>query len=219
MSSAAQLIGLSPFVWSKFIPAVVGILVALFVATFLLLVVVLTLVQKLTGIIGSPTLSTSSSHSRKGKHVLVTGGSSGIGLEVARIYLNQGCRVTIVARNKAKLAEAQEDLKKFYKYPSKFEDNFLAISLDVGSDEATVKNGLAPAINKFGDVDILVNSAGTSVAGTFESLDSKEFERMYRINVLGSIYPTRVVLPAMKQKKQGKIIFVSSQVAQVTTSS
>jgi 3-dehydrosphinganine reductase len=149
------------------------------------------------------------------KHVMVTGGSSGIGLEVARIYLRRGYKVTIIARNEKKLVAAMEDLKNDVANQKSTADHLQYISCDVGSTEENVKNSLAPAIKKFGDVEILVNSAGTSIAAPFDELDSKEFERMYRVNVLGSVFPTRVVLPAMKERKNGKIIFVTSQVAQV----
>jgi NAD(P)-dependent dehydrogenase (short-subunit alcohol dehydrogenase family) len=154
------------------------------------------------------------------RHVLVTGGSSGIGLEVARLYIIKGFKVTIVARNKQKLEEARHELartlKDVFREPSvRVEDRIMAISCDVGSNEAEVQKAFQPAISKFGDVDILVNSAGTSIAGEFDELDSKEFERMLHINVLGSVYPTRVVVPAMKKNNMGRIVFVSSQVAQV----
>lgn len=217
MIDALQLLGVQPLVWSRLIPAVLGILIVLFVVVFVLIVVVLSLVQKLTQVLtGRPS---NKRVEAKGQHVLVTGGSSGIGLEVARIYLKKGYRVTIVARNLGKLVEAKEDLKKTYSKPDQFDEYFQYVSLDLGSNEETVKAGLASPIAKFGDVEIIVNCAGTSVAGTFESLDPKEFEKMYRINVLGSIFPTRLVIPSMKEKKRGTIIFVSSQVAQVTLSS
>ena len=65
----------------------------------------------------------------------------------------------------------------------------------------------------------LLSTTGTSIAGEFDALDSTEFERMLRVNVLGSVYPTRAVVGGMKAHSQGRgggrIIFVSSQVAQV----
>jgi 3-dehydrosphinganine reductase len=62
---------------------------------------------------------------------------------------------------------------------------------------------------------VLINCAGTSVAGAFEELPVEAFERMMVVNYLGSVYPTRVVLPAMKERRSGAIVFVSSQAGQV----
>jgi hypothetical protein len=59
---------------------------------------------------------------------------------------------------------------------------------------------------------VLINCAGTSIAGEFDSIDSAEFSRMININVLGSIFPTRAVVAEMKARKSGRIVFVSSQV-------
>ena len=150
-----------------------------------------------------------------GQHVLVTGGSSGIGLEVARLYLGLGAKVTIVARNKQKLEEAKQDLLATPNSAADAKDRLMIISCDCGAGEDAVRKAFTPAITAFGDVDILINSAGTSIAGEFDSLDEKEFERMLRINVLGTVFPTRVVVPAMKSNgRGGRIVFVSSQVAQ-----
>uniref|UniRef100_A0A7S3ME75 3-dehydrosphinganine reductase n=1 Tax=Spumella elongata TaxID=89044 RepID=A0A7S3ME75_9STRA len=149
----------------------------------------------------------------KGKHVLITGGSSGIGLEVAKEYLRLGARVSIMARDAKKLAEAKVELVKGSKEDA--ENRVFCVSVDTGSGLKAVEHALAPATKLFGDVDVLINCAGTSVAGAFYELDIGEFERMLKVNVLGSVYPTRAVLAGMKKKKAGRIVFVASQVAQV----
>jgi len=66
---------------------------------------------------------------------------------------------------------------------------------------------------------VLVNCAGTSESGAFDALPIESFERMLSINFLGSVYPTRVVLPEMKHRRSGSIVFVSSQAGQVGISS
>lgn len=156
----------------------------------------------------------------KQKHVIVTGGSSGIGLEIARVYLEQNHKVTIVARDSKKLQAARDDLittvsKVLQSTNDTVASNLECLSCDVGSNEDAVRAALQPVIKKQGGVDVLVNCAGTSIAGVFEELPAEEFERMHRVNVLGSIYPTRVVVPIMKQNRSGQIIFIASQVAQV----
>lgn len=148
-----------------------------------------------------------------GKHVLVTGGSSGIGLECAKLYAKHGANVTIVARDVEKLAAAQEAIAA-YKQPNR---TVLVASVDTGSSEEAVAKALAPCLKELGDADVLVNCAGTSISGDFDATSSSEFERMLRINLLGSVYPTKVVVDGMKTKyggQGGRIVFVASQVAQ-----
>lgn len=153
----------------------------------------------------------SHSYDYKGKHVLITGGSSGIGLAAAIQYANAGARVTIVARNQKKLDAALEDIEPICEAHGQTAS---AISCDTGSSfEACQKALCTKAV---GTVDVLVNCAGTSIAGNFDELDPSHFSSMLNTNVLGSIYPTRALLQGMKKAGNGgRIVFVSSQVAQV----
>ena len=114
----------------------------------------------------------------RGKHVLVTGGSSGIGLEVAREYLRKGANVSIMARDKKKLDTAKLELVGDSKA---LENQLCLVSGDTGSSLKAVEEALAPCIKKYGDVDVLVNCAGTSVAGAFDELDIGDFERMLKV--------------------------------------
>ena len=157
----------------------------------------------------------------KGKHVLVTGGSSGIGLEAAREYLKRGAKVTIMARNSKKLHEAKDDLQR--SVPG---STVVCVAVDASAGQATVDKALEPALRELGDVSVVVNSAGISHAGVFDEAGATDegkniFERLLHVNVLGSVYPTRSVLPGMKKQMDnggGRIVFVSSQVAQVRLS-
>jgi len=146
----------------------------------------------------------------KDKHVVITGGSSGIGLECAKLYAKEGANVTIVARDAQKLAEACKIISAFTKPNCKV----LYASVDTGSSEDAVMKALPPCLTELGDADVLVNCAGTSMTSSFESTSGDEFERMMRVNLLGSVYPTKVVIPGMKAKRSGRIVFLSSQVAQ-----
>lgn len=122
----------------------------------------------------------------KGKHVLITGGSSGIGLEVAREYLRLGANVTIMARDTKRLESAKTDLLTWLEqnHPTT-KQTVLTVSLDASLGQEAVDNALAAPIKTLGDVDVLINCAGVSIAGEFETVDASEFERMMRINVLG----------------------------------
>ena len=154
---------------------------------------------------------TTSSFDYDNKHVIVTGGSSGIGLECAKAYAKKGANVTIVARDKAKLSIAMDELEACKKEGRRI----MSISVDTSSSQEAVSEKLASSIRENGAVDVLVNCAGISVAGAFDEQASSNFERMMKVNVLGSIYPTRAVIEGMKSKGAGRIVFVSSQVAQV----
>jgi len=168
---------------------------------------------------------TTPSFNVKGKHVVVTGGSSGIGLAVAQEYMKKGAFVTIVARDRKKLEAASKELAEaFDKHVQgkqavvevKGADRVSIISCDVGSSPEAVTKAFADVEH----VDVLVNCAGTSVAGAFDQLEAHQFEHMLRTNVLGSVFPTRALLPKMKENAQkggggGRIVFVASQVAQV----
>lgn len=145
-----------------------------------------------------------------GKHVVITGGSSGIGLECAKLYAKEGANVTIVARDSKKLAEACKIVTTFTQPNRKV----LYASVDTGSSEDAVAKALAPCVKELGDADVLVNCAGTSMTSPFETTCGAEFERMMRVNLLGSVYPTKVLVQGMKAKRSGRIVFLSSQVAQ-----
>ena len=123
------------------------------------------------------------SYDYKNKHVIVTGGSSGIGLELAFIYLKLGANVTIVARDESKLNAGSQRL---LSHLPQSKDKLLTISLDISTNEKTVKSKLKKALDKFGPCDVLVNNAGTSVAGAFEELNETDFQNMLNVNFLGN---------------------------------
>ena len=116
------------------------------------------------------------------KHVIITGGSSGIGLEMAYIYLKLGSKVTIVARNEKKLIIEKQKLIKLL--PQSV-NKLMAISIDISTNEKTVKTKLKTAIDTFGNCDVLVNCAGTSVAAGFDELKESDFQYMLDVNLLG----------------------------------
>lgn len=91
----------------------------------------------------------------------------------------------------------------------------LCISVDVSKDYGQVQSVIKQAHEKLGPVDMLINCAGTSVAAKFEDVDVGFFRRLMEINYLGSVYPTRAVIHTMKERRMGRIVFVSSQAGQV----
>ncbi|XP_037538136.1 3-ketodihydrosphingosine reductase [Nematolebias whitei] len=147
-----------------------------------------------------------------GAHVVVTGGSSGIGKCIAIECYRQGAFITLVARDEEKLLRAKKDVEKFAINDKQV---VLCVSVDVSSDYTQVENVIKQAQEKLGPVDMLVNCAGTAISGKFEEVEVERFKEMIEVNYLGSVYPTRAVITTMKERRMGRIMFVSSQAGQL----
>jgi len=145
-------------------------------------------------------------------HVVITGGSSGIGKELARQLLNEHqARVTILARNQKRLDECRQDLA-----PDGSE-RLVCLSVDVGASYTSVQKAIEQACQYHGNrpVSILINNAGIFYAKTFDETTADDFEQMVRINYLGTVYCTKACLPSMRQLGSGRIVLVSSQAGQI----
>ncbi|MEE6465223.1 hypothetical protein FKM82_006495 [Ascaphus truei] len=147
-----------------------------------------------------------------GAHVVVTGGSSGIGKGVAIECFKQGAFITLVARDESKLVQAKKEIEK---YAINDKQVVLCISVDVSKDYGQVENVIKQAQEKLGPVDMLVNCAGMAIAGNFEDIEIDQFARLMEVNYLGSVYPSRAVIATMKERRMGRIVFVSSQAGQL----
>jgi len=130
-----------------------------------------------------------------GKHAIVTGGASGIGNAIARLFAQSGASVTLVDLN----AEAAQQTA------AALEPAGRAVACDV-SDEASVAQAFAEA----GPADILVNSAGVSHIGTVLSTTPEDFDRLFRVNVRGTYLAMQAAIPAMQARKAGVILNMAS---------
>lgn len=140
-----------------------------------------------------------------GKWALVTGGSSGIGLATARRLRECGAHVVLVARDEAKLASAKGELEKL---PGNAEVH--ALSCDVGQrEQVKALPGRLPP-NK--TIEVLINNAGVVMPGHFLDLPLEQFDEMMQVNFFGSMHLTRLLLPAMIERKGGHVAFVNSLV-------
>jgi len=136
------------------------------------------------------------------KVAIITGCSSGIGLETAIHLTKNGFRVFATMRN----LEKADSLKK----RAESENLNIEISqLDV-TDDLSVKNAVSQMVNKTGRIDVLVNNAGYAIIGAAEDLSSEELQAQFDTNVFGVFRTTRAVLPTMRNQKSGKIITISS---------
>ncbi|MFO1426712.1 MAG: oxidoreductase [Steroidobacteraceae bacterium] len=130
---------------------------------------------------------------------LITGTSSGFGREIARAVLARGGRVVATARR----PESLQDLA--HSAP----DRVLALPLDV-QQLAQVQAAVAAAEQRFGGVDVLVNNAGYGLFGTIEHMPEAELRQLFEVNFFGLVAMTRAVLPAMRRRRRGFIVNISS---------
>jgi 3-oxoacyl-[acyl-carrier protein] reductase len=128
-----------------------------------------------------------------GKRVLITGGSKGIGIACARVFLEEGCSVVLVARDAAKLNEAATTLAS---------PNAVTLCPADLSDAAARTR----VFEQFPDIDILVNNAGAIPAGGLLDLSMETWEAAWALKVMGYIHLTQLYLGAMKARGEGVIV-------------
>lgn len=140
-------------------------------------------------------------------HVIVTGGSSGIGLAVAKAYASKGDRVSLIARDPLRLNMALDEVKTLSKNSSAF-----VVSADVSVHEALTSAVKAcEAAN--GPCDLLVACAGIVEPAAFDALPPALFEQQIATNLLGTANAIRSVLGGMRARGRGTIMVVSSGAA------
>ncbi|XP_059632548.1 3-dehydrosphinganine reductase TSC10A-like isoform X2 [Cornus florida] len=143
----------------------------------------------------------------KGRHVFITGGSSGIGLALAHQAAYEGARVSILARNPDKLEEAKQSIR-------------LATGIDVAVFSADVRDfdAVKRAVEEAGPIDVLVCNQGVFVPQELETQDLEEVKFMMDVNVMGTFHLIKAALPEMKSRLNrgpASIAIMSSQAGQV----
>jgi 3-dehydrosphinganine reductase len=141
-----------------------------------------------------------------GKNILITGGSSGIGLAIARQLAASGAHVCILARREELLKEALHEIEQDRVTSQQV---FSCISADV-SNEAEINHKLNEFIARSGVPDILFNCAGVAHPGLTEETSNDIYRSMMEINYLGTVYPTKTVIPGMIARRSGHIVNFSS---------
>jgi len=140
----------------------------------------------------------------EGKRVLITGGSSGIGFEIARLMADAGARVAITGRRRDALEAAA----------AKLGGSVLAIPGDV-ADPAHRSQAITQTQEALGGLDILVNNAGGVRAGRLEATSEDEIRQMIDVDLLAPILLTREALPLLRASGDALIVNVSSSIALV----
>ncbi len=139
-------------------------------------------------------------------NIIVTGGSKGIGYAIAAGFIRKetSANIAICAREKKRIVEAQTRLALIA--PSA---NVIASVCDV-SDETSVYDFVAHIEERFGHIDVLVNNAGFGIFKPIEEISEAEFDSVISTNLRGVFLMTKRVLPAMRSRKSGTIVTISS---------
>ncbi|HKS08656.1 MAG TPA: SDR family oxidoreductase [Pyrinomonadaceae bacterium] len=138
-----------------------------------------------------------------GSTAIVTGGTKGIGLAIARAFMAAGVNVSISARREDEIEKIVAELNRFGA------GRCVGFVCDV-RDEAQVKSFFAGTVEKFGGVDILVNNAGIGIFAPVESTSGADFRAVIETNLCGVFYCCHEAIPLMKQRGGGYIINISS---------
>jgi NAD(P)-dependent dehydrogenase (short-subunit alcohol dehydrogenase family) len=137
-----------------------------------------------------------------GRVVFITGGSRGLGLELARVFGDRGARVAICAREPDELERAHADLRRRG-------ITALAIPADV-SVQAEIAGAIGSVERELGPIDILVNNAGTIQVGPMEAATLDDYRSAMDTHFWAMLYAVEAVLPAMRARRSGRIVNVTS---------
>jgi len=132
-----------------------------------------------------------------GKHAFITGGGTGIGLAAAKALAARGAKLTLAARNFARVEDATSDL------------NGNAVSIDV-ANETSVTAAFDAARERFGPIDILVNNAGVTPSAPLHKMDLPMWNQVIAINLTGAFLCSRAAITDMYESGWGRIVNVAS---------
>jgi 3-oxoacyl-[acyl-carrier protein] reductase len=142
----------------------------------------------------------------KGRNAIITGAGKGIGRALAIALANEGVNLGLVARTESDLLHLSEELKQ------------LNVKVSVAAADISFIDQVNLAVEninaELGQIDILINNAGIGAFGSFLELEPAKWEEIIKINLFGTYYVTRAVLPEMIERQMGDIINISSTAGQ-----
>lgn len=138
----------------------------------------------------------------QGRTVLITGGSRGLGLALARQVAAEGARLVVCGRDAESLERACASI-------AKMGSEVLAITADV-TDPASVADMVEAVRQRYGTVDVLINNAGVIEVGPAVTMSIADYDEAMATNFWGMLYPTLALLPGMRARKSGRIVNITS---------
>jgi NAD(P)-dependent dehydrogenase (short-subunit alcohol dehydrogenase family) len=141
-----------------------------------------------------------------GQTALIIGGNRGLGQAMARALAEAGANIVIAARDTAQNEKAAEAIRREYGKVCH------GVFCDV-TEEESVKAAVHFTMNIFGQIDVLINSAGINIRGAIEDLRLDDFRKVQDVNVTGTWLACREVIPIMKAQQYGRIINIASMLA------
>ncbi|MBA4543276.1 MULTISPECIES: SDR family NAD(P)-dependent oxidoreductase [Thermoactinomyces] len=139
----------------------------------------------------------------KGKRVLVTGSTSGIGKAIAKLLASEGCTVLINGRTEEKVQQTMQEIRASHPQAS-LEPAVADLSSATGSDKIT---------GKYPEIDILINNMGIFEPADFFETADEQWQKMFETNIMSGIRLSRHYLKGMLERNEGKILFISSEAA------
>jgi len=144
-----------------------------------------------------------------GRTALVTGGSKGLGLAMARGLAQAGADIAICSRNEAELAKARDAIA------AASGRRVEAIPADM-TNRADVRRLADEATRRLGKVDILVNNAGTNIPQAIDAITDEIWDQLIELNLTSVMALTRALVPGMKERKWGRVVHISSMMAMIS---
>jgi short-subunit dehydrogenase len=141
-------------------------------------------------------------YSFRDKTIVITGGSRGLGLELARLFAKEGAHLTLIARTATTLDKARTELEKSGA-------RVAAIPCDV-RDQKQVEDAIAETIRQFGRIDVLINNAGVIQVGPYDQMRLHDYEDAMATHAWGSLYTIMAALPHMRRRASGRIVNIVS---------
>jgi short-subunit dehydrogenase len=142
------------------------------------------------------------SFSFRGRTVVITGGSRGLGLVMARVFAQLGARLALLARDKNELQRAEAELRSCGA-------NVLTIPCDL-RDRKQIEQAVQRIAAQCGRIDVLINNAGIIEVGPFEHMTPEDFENAMAIHFFAPLFMTLAVLPHLRRVKEGRIVNIAS---------
>jgi short-subunit dehydrogenase len=138
----------------------------------------------------------------KGKSIVITGGSRGLGLVMARQLSDEGARLALLARNEEELESAKSELRLR-------DAEVMTLVCDI-KDKEQLEAALDRVIRRYGEIDILINNAGIIQVGPLDHMAIEDFQEAMDVHFWAPLYATWYVLPKMKAKGSGRVVNITS---------